>query len=156
MVLRRKCPGLKPVTEAMDSRSWMLEVRSWKVKEMIKSYKDLEVYQSAYQLAINVHQMTQNYPDYERYELGGQLRRAATSIPMNIAEGYGKKRSVKDFKRFLLMALGSCNEVQVLLDMSKDLGYIGESKHGKLTKEYEILGRRLNVMIDKWQTKPSS
>ena len=154
MVLRRKCPGLKPVTEAMDSRSWMLEVRSWKVKAMIKSYKDLEVYQSAYQLAINVHQVTQKYPDYERYEMGGQLRRAATSIPMNIAEGYGKKRSVNDFKRFLLMALGSCNEVQVLLDMSKDLKYIDEQKHTELTNEYDILGRRLNVMIEKWQTKP--
>ena len=121
---------------------------------MIKSYKDLEVYQTAYQLAINIHQTTQKYPDYERYELGGQLRRAATSIPMNIAEGYGKKRSERDFKRFLLMALGSCNEVQVLLEMSKDLNYIDEQKHVNLTNEYEILGRRLNVMIDKWHTKP--
>ena len=120
---------------------------------MIKSYKDLEVYQSAYQLAITIHQSTQKYPDYERYELGGQLRRAATSIPMNIAEGYGKKRSDKDFKRFLLMALGSCNEVQVILDMSK---YIDELRHDQLTKEYDILGRRLNVMIERWLTKPST
>ena len=119
---------------------------------MIKSYRDLEVYQRAYQLAINVHQTTQTYPNYERYEMGGQLRRAATSIPMNIAEGYGKKRSEKEFKRFLLMALGSCNEVQVLLDMCKDLNYIDEQKHEELTKEYDILGRRLNVMINKWQT----
>ena len=122
---------------------------------MIKSYKDLEVYQSSYQLAIEVHQMTQKYPEYERYELGGQLRRSATSIAMNIAEGYGKKRSDKDFKRFLMMALGSCNEVQVLLDMSKDLKYIEERRHEYLTEEYEILGRRLNVMIERWQTKPN-
>ena len=121
---------------------------------MIKSYKDLEVYQSAYQLAIVVHQTTQEYPDYERYEMGSQLRRAATSIPMNIGEGYGKKKSDKEFKRFLLMALGSCNEVQVLLDMSKDLRYIDERKYTELTREYDLLGRRLNVMIGKWLTKP--
>mgnify|MGYP001023955428 FL=1 len=121
---------------------------------MIKSYKDLEVYQSAYQLAIVVHQTTQEYPDYERYEMGSQLRRAAISIPMNIGEGYGKKKSDKEFKRFLLMALGSCNEVQVLLDMSKDLRYIDERKYTELTREYDLLGRRLNVMIGKWLTKP--
>ena len=121
---------------------------------MIKSYEDLEVYQSAYQLAIVVHQTTQEYPDYERYEMGSQLRRAAISIPMNIGEGYGKKKSDKEFKRFLLMALGSCNEVQVLLDMSKDLRYIDERKYTELTREYDLLGRRLNVMIGKWLTKP--
>ena len=121
---------------------------------MIKSYKDLEVYQSAYQLAIIVHQITQKYPGYERYEMGSQIRRAAMSIPLNIAEGYGKKKSDKEFKRFLMMALGSCNEVQVLLDMSKDLKYIDEQRYVELIKEYDLLGRRLNVMIRRWQTKP--
>jgi S23 ribosomal protein. len=50
------------------------------------------------------------------------------------------------------MALGSCNEVQVVLDMSKDLKYIDGQKHEELTKEYDILGRRINVMIKKWQS----
>ena len=58
---------------------------------MIKSYQDLRVYQISYQLALQVHQLTLKFPDFERYELGSQLRRAATSIPINIAEGYGKK-----------------------------------------------------------------
>jgi four helix bundle protein len=54
------------------------------------------------------------------------------------------------------MAMGSCNEVQVLLDMGKDLKYIEEQRHEQLTKKYDILGRRLNVMIEKWRGKPSN
>src|SRR5690554_4256790 len=96
------------------------------VRIMISSYRDLEVYQNSYTLALQIHKMTQNYPDYERYEIGRQLRKAAFSVPMNIAEGYGKKESEAEFKRFLKMSLGSCNEVQVLIDMSKDLQYINE------------------------------
>jgi four helix bundle protein len=78
---------------------------------MIASYKDLEVYQESYQLALLLHQMTQKYPKFEKYEMGSQTRRAAVSIPVNIAEGYGKRESQLDFKRFLRMSLVSCNEV---------------------------------------------
>ena len=52
---------------------------------MIASYKDLEVYKEAYQMFLKVHKMTQGYPDIERYEFGAQMRRAAMSIPLNIA-----------------------------------------------------------------------
>ncbi len=74
---------------------------------MIKSYRDLRVYQQSYELGKGIHQVTQQFPTHEQYELGRQLRRAALSIPLNIAEGYGKKESSADFKRFLLIALGS-------------------------------------------------
>ena len=76
---------------------------------MINGYRDLRIYQKAYELGLKVHLLTQKYPEYERYEIGSQLRRAAVSIPLNIAEGYGKKESDADFKRFLKMALGSNN-----------------------------------------------
>ncbi len=91
------------------------------------------------------------FPDFEKYELGNQIRRAAMSIPLNIAEGYGKKRSAKEFQRFLVMAMGSCNEIQVILDMVKDLGYIKEEDHKVYSEKYDILGRRLNVMIKSWK-----
>ena len=78
------------------------------------------------------------------------MRRAAISIPSNIAEGYGKKRSTAEFKRFLLMSLGSCNELQVQINLCKDLGYIEDEKADKLLERYDILGRQLNTMIDKW------
>ena len=92
---------------------------------MIASYKDLEVYKEGYQMFLKIHKMTQEYPSIEQYEIGAQIRRAAMSIPLNIAEGYGKKSSELDFKRFLKMAMGSCNEV---------------------------LGRRLNTLIQKWKS----
>ena len=118
---------------------------------MIKTYKDLDVYKESYSLALQIHQMTRTFPDFERYEIGGQLRRAAMSMPMNIAEGYGKKDSSVDFKRFLRMSLGSGNEVQVLIDMSKDLGYITQETHKKTTERYDVLGKRISTLIEKWK-----
>jgi four helix bundle protein len=118
---------------------------------MIKSYRDLEVYQRAYQLALKVHQLTINFPKYETTELGSQLRRAVLSIPLNIGEGYGRKSSVADFKRFLVMALGSCDEVRIELDFAKDLGYIDETTHQELTEEYIVLGKQIRVLHEKWE-----
>ena len=119
---------------------------------MIASYKDLEVYKEGYQMFLKIHKMTQEYPSIEQYEIGAQIRRAAMSIPLNIAEGYGKKSSELDFKRFLKMAMGSCNEVQVMLDMSKDLEYISHEKYKEYVDKYEVLGRRLNTLIQKWKS----
>ena len=118
---------------------------------MITSYKDLEVYKESYSTALEMHKMTREYPEYEKYEMGGQLRRAAMSIPMNIAEGYGKKESILDFKRFLRMSLGSCNEVQVLLDFSKDLNYIRDEQHQIMWERYNVLGKRISTLIEKWK-----
>ena len=117
---------------------------------MIKSYKDLRVYQLSYQLALQVHQTTLKFPDFEKYELGSQLRRAALSIPLNIAEGYGKKSSNADFKRFLLIAQGSKDEVKVLLEFCKDLSYISEDIFQEYLNRYDDLGKQLYSMIMKW------
>ncbi|GAA0373296.1 four helix bundle protein [Bacillus horti] len=119
---------------------------------MIKSYRDLRVYQQSYNLGKDIHQVTHQFPKHEQYELGSQLRRAAISIPLNIAEGYGKKQSVADFKRFLLIALGSCNEVQVLLDYAKDFSYISEEQYGLLWERADQLGKQLNKLHKNWQS----
>ena len=97
--------------------------------------------------------MTQTFPKQEQYELSSQLRRAAVSIPANIAEGYGRKASAAEFKHFVRIALGSCNEVAVYLDLIKDLEYIDEKMHEELSKEYEVLGRQLNVLSRRWQDR---
>ena len=106
-------------------------------------YKDLDVYQRAYRQVKEIHQMSHQIPDVERYEIGSQIRRAALSIVLNIAEGYGRKDSAGEFQHFLRTAMGSCNEVRVLLDLIKDLGYIGDAKYQELEEGYEILGRQL-------------
>ena len=118
---------------------------------MITSYKDLEVYQKSYLMALKIHQITQGYPSYERYEIGAQIRRVAMSVPLNIAEGYGKKESLAEFKRFLKMSAGSCNEMEVLIEMSKDLSYIDKETYQELINEYQLLGKKINVLIEKWR-----
>lgn len=117
---------------------------------LIKSYHDLEVYKRSYNLALQVHRLTQRFPKHELYEIGSQLRRAAISIPLNIAEGYGRKQYVNDFKHFLINALGSCNEVAVLVEMIKDLGYV-IGQYEELREEYDHLGRQLNRLIQTWK-----
>ena len=117
---------------------------------MIKSYKDLEVFQQSYELAKTIHQITKNFPNQEKYEVGYQLRRSALSIPLNIAEGYGKKESAAEFKRYLRMSLGSCNETMVLLDFAKDIQYIEEKEHQITYEAYELLAKRIATLIAKW------
>jgi len=68
---------------------------------VIKSYDDLEVYKRSYELALAIHRLSFTLPETERYELSSQIRRAAVSIPLNIAEGYGRKKSKAEFKHFL-------------------------------------------------------
>ena len=107
-------------------------------------YKDLQIYKRSYNAAVDIYKVTRRYPETEKYALSSQMQRASTSIALNIAEGYAKKGSQAEFKRFLQMAVGSANEMNVLLDFSKDLGYINEVEYEKFSKEYDEIGRMLN------------
>ena len=118
---------------------------------MIKGYKDLKIYQISYKLALKIHRLTSIFPKHETYEVGSQLRRASLSIPLNIAEGYGKKTSAKDFKRFLNMSLGSCNETMVLLDFINDLKYIDKKDYEELFEEYRVLAKQIYTLMEKWK-----
>ena len=118
---------------------------------MIKTYKDLEVYKKSYEMCLLMYKYTRELPTEERYGLTSQIKRASTSIPLNIAEGYGKKSSINEFKRFLLMALGSCNEMNVLLDLCRDLGYLSYAKHKSYESEYQSIGKMLSGLIKRWQ-----
>jgi four helix bundle protein len=87
---------------------------SWKkgVKdssEMIKNYKELKVWQKSYQLCLEVYRVTKGFPKEELYGLTSQMRRAAMSIPCNIAEGYGRK-TTPEYIRSLYIAYGSTCE----------------------------------------------
>ena len=127
-------------------------MRSQKVGEnqVIKSYKDLEVFKEGYRLAIELYKLVNNLPA-EAYELVKQTKRSAMSIPLNLAEGYGKKDSVAEFKRYVRIAMGSSNEIEVLLEMLKDLCYIEEETYTSYIEAYQILGKRLKVLLNKWQ-----
>ena len=92
-------------------------------------------------------------PETERYALIDQMNRASLSIPLNIAEGYAKKESQAEFRRYLLMAIGSANEMSVLVDFAKDLEYIDTDRHEKAKKEYEEISKMLRVLIEKTKQK---
>lgn len=101
---------------------------------MITSYEDLEIYKESYSLALNIYIITKKFPKDELYGLTSQIRRASTSITLNIVEGYGRL-SKEDFKRFLKISLGSTNETKTLLKFSKDLEYINENEYKGMKKD---------------------
>jgi len=98
----------------------------------IESFRDLDVYKKSYQLTIHIYRATRRFPVDERYGLTDQLRRAAVSIPSNIAEGY-RRCSRVDYIRFLKMAFGSCGELETQLDLCRDLELMDSGEHAKLS-----------------------
>ena len=88
----------------------------------IRSHHDLSVWRLGMQLAEDVYGLTQQFPDEERYGLTSQLRRAAISIPANIAEG-NSRSTTKDYLRFLTMAVGSLAEMETFLELTKRFNY---------------------------------
>jgi len=119
---------------------------------MITSFRDLEVYAEGYKLAILVNQNVNKLPIFERNDLGSQIRRCSKSIPANIAEGWAKRRFEKEFKKHLDVAIGSCNEIEVHLSLSKDLKYLEEKFCFDLIKRYQLLGGKLTNLRNKWKT----
>ena len=108
-------------------------------------YEDLKVYEKSYRSALSIYRMTERFPKDEMYGMTSQIRRAATSIPLNIAEGYAKRESQAEFKRYLKMALGSSDEMQVLLSFAKDLRYIDIETFKKSIREYKEISKMLNI-----------
>ena len=121
-------------------------------RSAIRSYEDIEAYQRAMQLLVPLHAVVLTFPDYERFELASQLRRASKSIPANIAEGYGKKSSVKEFNNYLNHALGSANEVIVHLKIAGTLNYAEEARLLALVEGYTIVAKQLHRLIQTWQS----
>ena len=89
---------------------------------MLKSYKDLKVWQKSYQLCLDIYKLTKEFPKEELYGLTSQIRRAAVSVPSNIAEGYGRK-TTPEYLRSLYIAYGSNCELETQILLSGDLGY---------------------------------
>ena len=113
----------------------------------VQSYKDLEIYQLAHRLAIEVHKVSMLLPTFETYEEASQLRRAAKSIPVNIIEGFGRRRYKSEFIRFLTYAHASCSETIEHLEILIETGSLLPDKGNNLLNDYNILGRKLNRFI---------
>ena len=110
-------------------------------------FRDLKVYQLAYQLAMEIFHASKSFPTEEKYSLTDQIRRASRSVAANIAEGYRKKRYPKMFVSKMIDADGEATETQVWLDFARDCGFLSNERQAKLTNGYEEIGRMLGGMI---------
>ena len=114
--------------------------------KMINSFFDLEVWQLAHKLVLDVYKAVENFPKKEEYRLISQLLRAVVSIPTNIAEGKGRN-TLKDYIHFLIIARGSLEETKYLLYLSKDLNYINIDFYENLNSQSNLIGKKLNALI---------
>ena len=106
----------------------------------MRPHQRLEVWIKALEFVIEIYRRTEGFPKEERYGLTSQIRRAAVSIPANVAEGAGRQ-SKKDFARFLSNAQGSASELETELTIAQRLGYLDKSTFDKLMVELDRIGR---------------
>jgi len=115
---------------------------------MIKSYKELIVWQKSVELSIIIYKITKEFPKEELFGLTSQMRRSAVSIPSNIAEGRCRGTR-KDFIQFLRIALGSCGELETQIIITKKIGLISDKDYHLLDSYLVEISKMLNSMIKK-------
>jgi four helix bundle protein len=113
---------------------------------MARNYKNIVAWQRSHQFTLLIYRLTATLPDQERFGLISQMRRAAASVPANIAEGAARDSTV-DFARFLTIALGSLNELEYFMLLSKDLGYISESTYSDVFEQVRGVFAALRGLI---------
>ena len=113
---------------------------------MIHNYKDLDVWKRSIALTTEIYGLTARFPETERYGLSSQIRRAAISVPANIAEGWGRG-SGKEYVQFLTVARGSLMELETHLIVGRNLIYLTQDELRVASKEIEEIGKMLNGLI---------
>lgn len=119
----------------------------------MRDFNDLLVWQRSHELTLALYRATDNFPKNEMFGLTSQIRRAAASIPTNLAEGCGRWGD-GDMGRFLQIAMGSASEVDYLMRLSQDLGYCGPNKYTELAAELGEIRRMLTAFYKRVR-KPS-
>ena len=114
----------------------------------VTKHSDLLVWQKSRVLVKSVYGITEGFPKSEQFSMVDQMRRAAISIPSNIAEGYGRS-SNKEFKQFLNIARGSIAELQTQLQLSLDLGFITKISYDRIEDQIIEIYKMLNSFINK-------
>ena len=120
----------------------------------VEAFEDLDVFQRAYRLSLEIHRKSLGFPPIEQRALGDQVRRASKSICANIAEGFAKQgRSAAEFKRYLQMAMGSSDEMRVWARYCLDLGHIDEPTWQRWRDEYQSISKMLQGLSRKWRIR---
>lgn len=113
----------------------------------IKSFKDLQVWQKAFEVSIDIHKSSMNFPKEEQFSLTSQMRRASKSICANIAEGFSRQYdSNNEYKRYISMALGSANEMLVWLEYVERLQYANPKTIAAWKEEYAVICKMLKSL----------
>jgi len=107
----------------------------------MRDFKKYEIWQLSHKFTLKIYEITNAFPKEEIYGLTSQIRRSSSSIPTNISEGCGRD-SDAEFNRFLTIALGSANESEYLIMLSKDLNYITLEKSTLLLQEINLIKRK--------------
>jgi four helix bundle protein len=118
----------------------------------MKDFRKFKVWEKAHNFTLQVYRLTRNFPSDERFGLTAQLRRAAASVPTNIAEGCGRD-SERELARFMSIAAGSASEVEYQLILACDLNYIQDETYGELHQQVNELKKMLNSFIKKLTAK---
>jgi len=120
---------------------------------MLKSYKELKVWQKSYELCLEIYRITAKFPKEEIYGLTSQIRKSVVSIPSNIAEGYGRKTTL-DYIRMLYISYGSVCELETQILLAGDLDLIEKSELGPLKKDIAEIERMLKALIKSLENRP--
>ncbi|MDH4472846.1 MAG: four helix bundle protein [Fluviicola sp.] len=115
---------------------------------MTKPHQELEVWKRSFDFVKSSYRITAKFPDDEKFGLISQIRRAAVSVPVNIAEGAARK-SKKEFVQFLHISLGSASELDTLLMLSNDLNFIDRITFEKMNSELHIIYKMLRGLINR-------
>jgi four helix bundle protein len=118
----------------------------------MKDYKELEVWQKGVSLATSMYEVTRSFPDTEKFGLTSQIRRAAISVPANIAEGWGRG-STKEYVQFLLVARGSLLELETHLIVAERLGYLNADDSAAARGRVQSISMMLNRLITSLKTR---
>ena len=113
----------------------------------IRSYQDLDVWQRSINVAVQIYEITKQFPTSEQYGLTNQMRRAAVSIASNIAEGHARTR--REYAHFLNISRGSLAELETQMEISKRIGFLNDIDFETLVDELRIIGRQLNSLLSK-------
>ena len=113
---------------------------------MARDYRRINVYHISYTFVLDLYKITHDFPKHEQQNITSQIRRAAVSIPLNIAEG-SAKASNKEFAYFLNVAYASAKEVSVLIELSHDLGYLNEDSYTFLSNQLDEVNAKLFLFL---------
>ena len=114
----------------------------------IKTYRDLDIWEKSIGLVKDIYKSTEKFPKQEMYGLVSQMRRAAVSIPSNVAEGFRRYHN-KEYKQFLYVSSGSCAELETQITIAKELKYIQENEEAILLERLDHIGRMISSLLKK-------